>query len=59
MVWSAAYYLHMIGVSPQLGVAVVLAVIAWVFYQESRRHETFADLLLAVSFLSWSAILQR
>jgi len=26
-------------------------------YQESRRHETFADLLLAVSFLSWGAIL--
>ncbi len=56
-VWSAAYYLHAIPVPPQLGVAVVLAVIAWLFYQESQRHETFADLLLAGSFLSWSAIL--
>jgi diguanylate cyclase (GGDEF)-like protein/putative nucleotidyltransferase with HDIG domain len=56
-VWSAAYYLHAVKISPQLGVAVVLAVIAWVFYQESQRHETFADLLLAGSFLSWSAIL--
>ncbi len=56
-VWSAAYYLHAVKISPQLGVAVVLAAIAWVFYQESRRHETFADLLLAASFLSWSAIL--
>ena len=55
--WSAAYYLHDIRISPQLGVAGVLAVIAWVFYQESRRHETFADLLLAGSFLSWTAIL--
>jgi diguanylate cyclase (GGDEF)-like protein/putative nucleotidyltransferase with HDIG domain len=55
-VWSAAYYLHAISVSPQLGVAVVLAVIAWTFYQESQRHETFADLLLAGSFLSWGAI---
>ena len=27
------------------------------FFQESRRHETFADLLLAASFLSWGAIL--
>ncbi len=27
------------------------------FIQESQRHETFADLLLAGSFLSWSAIL--
>jgi diguanylate cyclase (GGDEF)-like protein/putative nucleotidyltransferase with HDIG domain len=56
-VWSAAYYLHAVKISPQLGVAAVLAVIAWVFYQESQRHETFADLLLAGSFLSWSAIL--
>jgi len=56
-VWSAAYYLHAIKVSPQLGVAAVLAVIAWMFYQESRRHETFADLLLAASFLIWSAVL--
>jgi diguanylate cyclase (GGDEF)-like protein/putative nucleotidyltransferase with HDIG domain len=55
--WSAAYYLHAIGISPQLGVAVVLAAVAWVFYQQSQRHETFADLLLAVSFLGWSAIL--
>jgi diguanylate cyclase (GGDEF)-like protein/putative nucleotidyltransferase with HDIG domain len=56
-VWSAAYYLHVVKISPQLGVALVLAVIAWAFYQESQRHETFADLLLAGSFLSWSAIL--
>src|ERR1700692_3926346 len=55
--WSAAYYLHVISISPQLGVALVLAVIAWTFYQESQRHETFADLLLAGSFLSWGAIL--
>jgi diguanylate cyclase (GGDEF)-like protein/putative nucleotidyltransferase with HDIG domain len=57
VVWSAAYYLHNLSVSPQLGVAVVLCGIAWIFYQESRRHETFADLLLAASFLSWGAIL--
>jgi diguanylate cyclase (GGDEF)-like protein/putative nucleotidyltransferase with HDIG domain len=56
-VWSVAYYLHAIPVSPQLGVAAVLAAVAWVFYQVSQRHETFADLLLAGSFLSWSAIL--
>ena len=55
--WSAAFYLHQVKFSPQLGVAAVLAFAAWLFYQESRRHETFADLLLAASFLSWSAIL--
>ena len=57
VLWSAAYYMHSVSVSPQLGVAVVLCGAAWVFYQESRRHETFADLLLAISFLSWGAIL--
>jgi diguanylate cyclase (GGDEF)-like protein/putative nucleotidyltransferase with HDIG domain len=56
-VWSAAYYLHAMPISPQLGVAAVLAAVAWVFYKVSQRHETFADLLLAGSFLSWSAIL--
>jgi len=55
--WSTAYYLHAIGISPQLGAAVVLTAAAWLFYQESRRHETFADFLLALSFLGWSAIL--
>lgn len=56
-VWSVAYYMHAISIAPQLGVAVVLAGVAWMFYQESRRHETFADLLLAAAFLTWGAIL--
>jgi diguanylate cyclase (GGDEF)-like protein/putative nucleotidyltransferase with HDIG domain len=57
VVWSAAYYMHSASISPQLGVAVVLFGTAWAFYQESRRHETFADFLLAASFLCWGAIL--
>src|ERR1019366_6898620 len=57
MLWAAAFYLHSVNISPQLGVAVVLFGVAWVFFQESRRQETFADLLLAISFLSWGAIL--
>jgi diguanylate cyclase (GGDEF)-like protein/putative nucleotidyltransferase with HDIG domain len=56
VLWAAAFYLHGVSVSPQLGVAVVLFGVAWVFYQESRRQETFADLLLAVSFLTWGAV---
>ena len=57
MLWAAAFYLHTVNVSPQLGVAVVLFGAAWTFFQESRRQETFADLLLAISFLSWGVIL--
>ena len=57
VLWSAAYYLHSFNVSPHVGIAAVLFGTAWVFYQESRQHETFADLLLAISFLSWGGIL--
>jgi len=56
-VWAAAYYLGAVHVSPQFGVAVVLAGAGWVFFKESRRRETFADLLLAIAFLTWSGIL--
>jgi GAF domain-containing protein len=57
VLWAAAFYLHNVSVSPQLGVALVLFGVAWVFFEESRRQETFADLLLAISFLTWGAIL--
>ena len=56
VVWTAAFYLHSVNISPQLGVALLLFCVAWVFYQESRRQETFADLLLAISFLTWGAL---
>src|ERR1700690_1242623 len=56
VLWTSAFYLHQFGISPQFGVAMVLAGVGWVFYQESRRRETFADLLLAISFLAWGAI---
>ena len=57
VLWTTAFYLHSVSVSPQLGVALILFSIAWVFYQESRRQETFADLLLAISFLTWGALM--
>ncbi len=55
--WAAAFYFHSVSISPDLGVAIVLAGVAWVFFKDSRRHETFVTLLLAVSLLSWSVIL--
>jgi diguanylate cyclase (GGDEF)-like protein/putative nucleotidyltransferase with HDIG domain len=57
VLWAAAFTLHRISVGPEIGVAFVLAGTAWVFYQESRFQETFVDLLLAISFLSWAAVL--
>ncbi len=56
VLWTVAFYLHRTNISPQFGIAVILFGVAFVFYQESRRQETFADLLLAISFLTWGGI---
>src|SRR3989449_161584 len=51
MVWAVGYHLHWVRVSPDLGVALVLLGAARIFWQEGRRQETMADLLLAAAFL--------
>jgi diguanylate cyclase (GGDEF)-like protein/putative nucleotidyltransferase with HDIG domain len=57
VLWATAYSVHRISIGPQVGVALILVGTAWDFYQESRFQETFVDLLLAIAFLSWGAIL--
>src|SRR2546426_826698 len=57
MVWAVGYHLHWVSVSPDLGVALVLLGAARVFWQEGRRQETMADLLLAAAFLVWGGML--
>src|SRR6266849_4420528 len=57
MVWAVSYHLHWVSVSPDLGVALVLLGAARVFWQEGRRQETMADLLLAAAFLVWGGML--
>jgi len=56
-VWAGAFHGRVTSISPDLGSAVVLFAVAWLFWRESRRQETFADLLLACSFALWSALL--
>jgi len=56
-VWATSYHLKWVNVSPELGVAMVFFAAAWLFWQESRKQETTADMLLAVSFVMWGVLL--
>jgi len=57
VVWAVSYHMHWVSASPDLGVAIVFFGTAWVFWQESRKQETVADLLLAASFIIWGLML--
>ncbi len=57
VVWTVSYHLGWVSVSPDLGAAIVFFGIAWLFWMESRKQETIADLLLAGSFIAWGMML--
>ena len=57
VVWVVSYHLRWVTVSPDLGVALVFFGAAWLFWQESRKQETMADLLLTGSFVVWGLML--
>ena len=54
--WAAANAAHLISISVVVPSSVLYLAIAGVFWQESRRQETLADRLLAISFLSWAIL---
>jgi diguanylate cyclase (GGDEF)-like protein/putative nucleotidyltransferase with HDIG domain len=56
-VWAGASQAGWIPVPPEAGIAVVLLGTARTFFRESRRQETLADFLLAVSFALWGVLL--
>jgi len=57
VVWAMSYHMRWVSVPPELGAALVFFGVAWVFWQENRKQETTADLLLSVSFLVWGLML--
>jgi diguanylate cyclase (GGDEF)-like protein/putative nucleotidyltransferase with HDIG domain len=57
VVWVVSYQLGWVSVPLYLGVAIVFFGTAWLLWQESRKQETFAEILLAVAFLVWGATL--
>ena len=55
--WSLANGIGWLAVVPVvIPSALLFAAVAAVFWQESRRQETLADRMLAVSFLMWAAL---
>ena len=56
-VWAAANATHVfVSVQVVIPSALLFAGVALVFWEESRRQETLADRLLAISFLAWAAL---
>ena len=55
--WAIGFERGWLKVSPLLGAALVFLAVAWAFWQESRRQESFADVLLAAAFAVWSLVL--
>lgn len=54
--WSVGHYLSWIPVPPSLGTAIILLGTALVYWEENRKQETIADLLLAIFFGLWGAL---
>jgi len=55
--WAAANAVHLLTIVPvAVPSALVFFAVAVVFWQESRRQETLADGLLALSFASWTLV---
>ena len=55
--WVAAHQFGIFPYSPYFGVALFFFMVAKVFWDESRRQESFADRLLATSFVVWGLMM--
>ena len=56
-VWAVAWQAGRFGISPRLGVAAILAIVAWVFWQEGRKQQSYPDRMLAWTFAAWVVVL--
>jgi diguanylate cyclase (GGDEF)-like protein/putative nucleotidyltransferase with HDIG domain len=55
-VWALAYANHWIGAHLGLGVALLFLLVARTFWEEGRKQESRADLLLAITFVGWGVL---
>jgi diguanylate cyclase (GGDEF)-like protein/putative nucleotidyltransferase with HDIG domain len=56
-IWAAANGLQFVTVSAVLPASVIYIGVAFLFWRESRHHETLADRLLAFVFAVWGALI--
>lgn len=54
--WSVGYVEGWVSVSLYLGTALLMFVVARVFWQEGRKRESPSDFLLGISFVTWGAL---
>ena len=54
--WSAGNAVHLISIPVVIPSAALFLAIAVIFWRESRRQETLADHLLALSFAAWAVL---
>ena len=55
--WTIAHHQQAVSFSPRTGIALLLFAIAWLFWRESRRQESFPDFLLSICFSIWGLLL--
>jgi len=55
-VWSAASALNYLPVPSFIPAALIYVAVGYLFWNESRHHETLADRLLGVAFSAWGVI---
>src|SRR5712691_3064422 len=56
LVWAIVHQVRWVPWASSFGTGMIFLGCAWVFWQESRKQETIADLLLAASFGLWGAV---
>jgi diguanylate cyclase (GGDEF)-like protein/putative nucleotidyltransferase with HDIG domain len=54
--WAAAYSQEYVAIPLSLGVGLVFLAVAQAFWQEARKHESGADLLIAATFVFWGLL---
>ncbi|HVM74205.1 MAG TPA: diguanylate cyclase [Candidatus Saccharimonadales bacterium] len=56
-VWAGLYGLRVLLVSPVYAAAIVFLAVSYLFWNESQKHDTFADLFLGFAFFTWGLLL--
>jgi diguanylate cyclase (GGDEF)-like protein len=56
-VWAALYGFRIMLISPVFAAAAIFLAVSYLFWHESQRHETFADLFLGFAFFAWGLLL--
>jgi len=56
IIWTAATALQFFPLSSGIAASAIYVAVGFLFWRESRHHETLADPLLSVSFVAWGGL---